>query len=65
MERRVPFKQIDISRAIRAAKSAGIEIDSVRVAVTGDIIITCKTQGEASLDDAAKAFENWQNANPA
>jgi hypothetical protein len=51
------FKQTDVSRAIRAAKAAGLEIASVRVASDGEIIIvpgapTIKIVGEVNEWDA-------------
>lgn len=53
--RRAPFTQADITRAIKAAKAAGVEVGSVDIAPDGRIIIRAlgaqpKEQGDALAD---------------
>jgi hypothetical protein len=40
MTRRVPFRQIDVTRAIRAAKASGVEISKVEIHPDGRIEIS-------------------------
>lgn len=41
------FLQIDITRAVKGAKDAGIEVGTVRVSPTGEIVIYAKGEDQA------------------
>jgi hypothetical protein len=58
---KVRFRQADVQRALRAAKSAGVSIDIKIEAATGDFIITTKdADGSAgSGTAAASALDQW------
>jgi hypothetical protein len=52
------FKQYDLQRALRAAKSAGLEVKHVELdPVTGRIIIT--TTAGADNQSATGTLDNW------
>ena len=52
------FKQYDLQRALRAAKSAGLEVKHVEIdPVTGRIIIT--TTAGTATQTATGSLDNW------
>ena len=52
------FKQYDLQRALRAAKSAGLEVKHVEIdPVTGRIIIT--TTAGAATQTSTASLDNW------
>jgi predicted ribonuclease toxin of YeeF-YezG toxin-antitoxin module len=49
------FKQIDISRALRAAKAAGVEVTRIELdAVSGKIVITTGAAAKEAVSDLDK-----------
>lgn len=62
MTRRVAFTQGDLSRAVRGARAAGMEVAEVRI-LGSEIIIRAKTSGDDGtadpdgLDAELKRFE--------
>jgi hypothetical protein len=55
--RRVPFRQADVSRALKGARAAGFEFDSVEVMPDGRILI--RSQKDSS-DSAELDVEKWE-----
>lgn len=47
MTARARFSQADITRAIKGALAAGIEIGTVRVSPTGEIVVYAKGEDQA------------------
>jgi hypothetical protein len=45
---RCTFKEIDLTRALRAARKAGIDVARAEVDRTGKIILVLKNDGEAA-----------------
>jgi hypothetical protein len=51
------FKQVDVTRALRAARAAGVEIDRVEIdSATGKIVIISKNDRG---DERASDLDKW------
>jgi len=59
---RVPaiFRQQDVTRAIRAAKAAGVEIQRVEIAKDGRIVIVTGGAEPAVQDDLDRELEQFR-----
>ncbi|MGY6704924.1 hypothetical protein [Roseinatronobacter sp.] len=53
---RVRFKQADLSRALKAAKDAGLAVERTRIMPTGEIVLEHQSD-EVSHDSA---FDEWK-----
>jgi len=59
--RRRPFKQVDLTRALRATRAAGVEVARIEIDTeTGKIIVIAGT-GEPPTP--ANAFDRWKARN--
>ena len=62
MNPRSRFRQIEVTRALKAAKAAGVEIGRIEIDVDGRIIVIAG-QGEAAPEAAIpppSAIERWR-----
>jgi hypothetical protein len=56
--RAAPFRQVDVARALRAAKAAGLAVASVEIDGAGKIVLTFADG--AARDPAAAAYDKWK-----
>jgi hypothetical protein len=60
-DRKVRFRQIDMTRALRAAKAAGIGVERVEIdPASGKIVVIAKGEGSA---EPTKPLDEWRAAN--
>lgn len=60
-KQRAGFLQIEVTRAIRGATSAGLVVSRVEVdPVTGRIVVFSGSGEAFKADDAASAFDDWK-----
>ena len=57
MSRVVRFRQADISRAIKGAKTAGISVSQIEIGSDGRIVIT---SGEPQASETRDEYANWK-----
>ena len=61
----VPFRQADISRALKGARAAGFDVGRIEIATDGRIIITPRVSLEKSSEDPLAAWEKEYDARKA
>lgn len=54
---KTPFKQSDVTRAIRAAQQMGLPVSGFEITPEGKIVVHTATEGH---DAADAALEGWQ-----
>ena len=57
MARSAPFRQADLSRALKATVAAGLEIGRVEIDPSGKIVITTKQDASA---EPGSDFDRWR-----
>lgn len=63
MTRSLRFRQVDVARAIRAAKASGLTVTSVEIDVAGKIVVNCSGALPASAPEpnpGAAAYVRWK-----
>jgi hypothetical protein len=53
------FRQIDVTRALRAAKAAGLPISRCEIDAEGKIVIVSDVPHMATNNKAESAFDKW------
>lgn len=61
MTTRARFQQADIKRAVKGAKAAGIEVGTVRVLPTGEIVLYAKGEDQAPRANPLDELFHGQN----
>jgi hypothetical protein len=56
---RCTFRQADVTRALRAAEAAGIEVGRIEIAPDGRITLVPKGAHESSDDNEPKLENSW------
>ena len=54
------FRQIDVTRALRAAKAAGVQISRCEIDAEGKIVIVSDVAHMATTNEAESAFDKWE-----
>jgi hypothetical protein len=60
------FRQVDVTRALRAARAAGLEVSKVEINAEGGIVITNSVghiptlTGESAVPPEQGAYERWK-----
>jgi hypothetical protein len=63
MNRRAPFRQVDVTRALRAAKAAGLKVSRFEISADGKIIvdsIIAPVATDTVAPPGRKALEKWK-----
>jgi hypothetical protein len=55
------FKQADLTRALRAARKAGAEVERVEIGRDGRIVLVLKNGDEVSPED--NEWDEWRKSN--
>lgn len=62
MTRRLPFSQGDVTRALRAAKAAGLDVSRFEISADGKIIVDSHVApvATATVAPGRVAYEKWR-----
>lgn len=62
MNRRAPFRQIDVTRALRAAKAAGLNVSRFEISADGKIIVDSLVAPLATdtVAPGRRALDEWK-----